>query len=280
MSPPAIAASSSAQHATVGARGPAESSVPDSGNTPSSGIRPTVVFKPVTPQKAAGIRTEPPVSLPMAAAAMPSVTETAAPEDDPPGMRPQRAVPRVPGRAEMRVDADTRIGELGEVGPAQHDRAGRAQPRDDRGVAAGRRFVGERRRGSRGDFAGDIEQVLHRNRQPGERRGDHAGLSERIARVGLGPRAIGVAGQERPRAFALGRLDGRKRPLHQIATRRRARGHVPGELRQGRGTERHGVSPRLRRPRDLNTSFRGGQARVAASAASGKFRRPSARCGP
>ena len=89
MSPPAIAASSSAQHATVGASGPAESSVPDSGNTPSSGMRPTVVLKPVTPQRAAGIRTEPPVSLPMAAAAMPSVTETAAPEDDPPGMRPR-----------------------------------------------------------------------------------------------------------------------------------------------------------------------------------------------
>ena len=60
----------------------------DNGNTPSRGIRPVVVLKPVTPQSAAGMRTEPPVSEPMAAAAMPSVTDTAAPEDEPPGMRP------------------------------------------------------------------------------------------------------------------------------------------------------------------------------------------------
>ena len=37
---------------------------------------------------AAGMRTEPPVSEPMPATAIPSVTETAAPEDEPPGMRP------------------------------------------------------------------------------------------------------------------------------------------------------------------------------------------------
>jgi hypothetical protein len=37
------------------------------------------------PQKADGIRTEPPVPDPTATAAMPSETETAAPEDEPPG---------------------------------------------------------------------------------------------------------------------------------------------------------------------------------------------------
>ena len=40
------------------------------------------------PQNAAGMRQEPPVSVPMPAAAMPSVTETAAPDDEPPGTRP------------------------------------------------------------------------------------------------------------------------------------------------------------------------------------------------
>ncbi|CPP50460.1 Uncharacterised protein [Bordetella pertussis] len=34
------------------------------------------------------MRTDPPVSEPMAPLAMPSVTETAAPEEEPPGMRP------------------------------------------------------------------------------------------------------------------------------------------------------------------------------------------------
>jgi hypothetical protein len=40
------------------------------------------------PHKAAGMRHEPPVSVPSAPNAMPSVTDTAAPEDEPPGMRP------------------------------------------------------------------------------------------------------------------------------------------------------------------------------------------------
>ena len=93
----------------------------------------------------------------------------------------------------MRVDADARIGELGEVGPAQHDRARRAQLRDDGGIPAGGRLIGERRRSGRRDFAGDVEQVLHRNRQPGEGRGNHARFSERVARIRLGPRAAGVA---------------------------------------------------------------------------------------
>ena len=48
-----------------------------------------VVLSPVIPQNAAGMRTDPPVSEPSAAAAMPSATETAAPLDDPPGMRPR-----------------------------------------------------------------------------------------------------------------------------------------------------------------------------------------------
>ena len=52
------------------------------------GTRRAVGLKPVRPHSAEGMRTEPPVSVPIAAAAMPSVTEIAAPEEDPPGMRP------------------------------------------------------------------------------------------------------------------------------------------------------------------------------------------------
>ena len=81
-------ASTKAQHASVGASGPTESSVVDSGKTPSVGTRPTVGLKPARPQNAAGMRTEPAVSVPSPAADMPSVTETAAPDDDPPGTRP------------------------------------------------------------------------------------------------------------------------------------------------------------------------------------------------
>jgi len=80
--------SSNAQSATDFASGPAESSESDSGRTPSSGTRRAVGLNPTMPFSAAGMRTDPPVSEPIAAAAMPSVTEIAAPDDDPPGTRP------------------------------------------------------------------------------------------------------------------------------------------------------------------------------------------------
>ena len=51
-------------------------------------MRRAVGLKPVRPHNAAGMRTEPPVSVPRPIAAMPSDTDTAAPEDEPPGMRP------------------------------------------------------------------------------------------------------------------------------------------------------------------------------------------------
>ncbi|MNN32676.1 hypothetical protein D3C81_1464040 [compost metagenome] len=55
---------------------------------PCSGTRLAVGLKPTMPHSAAGMRQEPPVSDPIAASAMPSVTETAAPDDEPPGIRP------------------------------------------------------------------------------------------------------------------------------------------------------------------------------------------------
>ncbi len=77
-----------AQQRTEAASGPTESSAADSGSTPSIGTRRAVGLKPVSPQSAEGMRTEPPVSVPTAATAMPSVTDTAPPDEEPPGMRP------------------------------------------------------------------------------------------------------------------------------------------------------------------------------------------------
>src|SRR5580692_3685333 len=57
------------------------------GYTPSSGTRPEVVFRPTTAQQAAGIRTEPAVSVPSATSASPLPTATAEPLDEPPGRR-------------------------------------------------------------------------------------------------------------------------------------------------------------------------------------------------
>src|SRR6476659_5511116 len=57
------------------------------GYTPSIGTNPYVVFKPTTPQQAAGTRIEPAVSVPKATSAIPLANATAFPDDDPPGIR-------------------------------------------------------------------------------------------------------------------------------------------------------------------------------------------------
>src|SRR5687768_195717 len=66
---------------------PRLSKLGERGNTPSRGQRPTVVFRPKVPQKAAGNLTEPPVSEPTANAQRPAATATAGPLLEPPGMR-------------------------------------------------------------------------------------------------------------------------------------------------------------------------------------------------
>lgn len=66
---------------------PTLSKVTDKGKTPSSGTVRWVGLKPASPLKAAGIRTEPPVSEPNAASAMPVAIDRAPPEVEPPGIR-------------------------------------------------------------------------------------------------------------------------------------------------------------------------------------------------
>src|SRR6185312_15978380 len=66
---PAMTASVIAQQATLLASGPIESSVVESGIAPSRGTRNCVGLNPTTPQRAAGTRTEPPVSVPIATTA-------------------------------------------------------------------------------------------------------------------------------------------------------------------------------------------------------------------
>src|SRR6185437_621911 len=86
--PGSISRMPSSTAATSAPSGPTVSIEGASGYTPSSGTRPQVVFRPAIPQQAAGIRTEPPVSVPRATSASPAATATAEPLDDPPGSRP------------------------------------------------------------------------------------------------------------------------------------------------------------------------------------------------
>ena len=77
----------SAQSATLRAIGPIESSDQLSKPVPCRLIRPNVTFNPVKPLNADGIRTEPPVSLPMPTGANPAATATPVPLEEPPGTR-------------------------------------------------------------------------------------------------------------------------------------------------------------------------------------------------
>jgi hypothetical protein len=63
------------------------SSVVDRGSAPSRGVRRAVFLNPTRPHKAAGMRMEPPGSEPRPANAAPVATDTAAPEEEPPGIR-------------------------------------------------------------------------------------------------------------------------------------------------------------------------------------------------
>src|ERR1700737_680398 len=67
--------------------GPRVSKAWDRSAHPNRLISPVVVLRPVMPFREAGIRIEPPVSEPIAAAARPAATATAEPLDEPPGTR-------------------------------------------------------------------------------------------------------------------------------------------------------------------------------------------------
>jgi hypothetical protein len=73
-STPAITASSSAASRTVRVSGPMIESVFQPGKPGSLGTRPNVGFTPTSPQYEAGMRTDPPPSVPSASGVMPAAT--------------------------------------------------------------------------------------------------------------------------------------------------------------------------------------------------------------
>ncbi len=76
------------QPATSRAIGPAWSKLGASGKTPSIGTSPYVGLNPAMPQQAAGMRIEPPVSVPSAPSASPATSAAAEPPLEPPAVRP------------------------------------------------------------------------------------------------------------------------------------------------------------------------------------------------
>ena len=104
---------------------------------------PKVGLKPTHPQNAAGMRTLPPVSLPVAAAQRCATTAAADPPLDPPGMRVGST--GIARRAKERIDRRHAAAELVGVGLAEHHRAGILELLHDGGVVAGNVVVEEQR---------------------------------------------------------------------------------------------------------------------------------------
>ena len=84
---PESTARSSAAWADVRVIGPTWSSVGESGKTPSTDTSPKVGLSPTMPQYEAGIRIEPPVSVPSAKSQTPAATSAAEPLLEPPEVR-------------------------------------------------------------------------------------------------------------------------------------------------------------------------------------------------
>src|SRR5882757_1969338 len=81
-----MAPSTSAESRTLRVSGPTWSRDHDRDSTPRREARPYVGLIPTVPQTDAGMRIEPPVSVPMATRHMPAATAAPDPPLDPPGM--------------------------------------------------------------------------------------------------------------------------------------------------------------------------------------------------
>ena len=144
------------------------------------GTRPIEGRKPTTLQKAAGLRSEPPVSEPLATGTMPQASATAAPPEEPPQVL--RQVVGIVRRAEDSVECLRAGAEFGRVGFADDDGAGAPHALDDDVVFGGDVVLVERRAEGGADAAG-LDQVLVGDGQAVQRA---QRLAARLHLVGLG----------------------------------------------------------------------------------------------
>ncbi len=84
---PCVTARKSAASSTLRASGPKWEIESKTVGRISMGMRPSAGFSPTMPQKDAGIRTDPPMSVPSARLTHPVATATAEPPDEPPEVR-------------------------------------------------------------------------------------------------------------------------------------------------------------------------------------------------
>ena len=149
---------------TSRAIGPTWSKLGASGKQPSAETSPYVGLKPTIPQQAAGIRIEPPESVPSAASASPAASAAAEPPLDPTCDAPGRE--RIRHEAEVRVQRRDAVGELVQVRLADDRVASVLEEAHRLGRPVGH-VVGEEDGAVGRRQAGGVEQVLDREPDPG-----------------------------------------------------------------------------------------------------------------
>ena len=187
-----MASSSSARSSTLRAIGPC---TPRLRSIVAAGVcatRPMLGRMPTTPQKLAGLRSEPPMSEPCASQAMPVASATAAPPEEPAAERD--SVPGIARRAEHLVEG------VGAGAEFRRVRFGVDHPAIvfemlDQKIGARGDVVLVDRRALRGQHALDIGEVLDRHRHAREQ----AALAGRLLHQLLGMGAGAIEAQRRQR---------------------------------------------------------------------------------
>ena len=236
--------SSSARSSTLRAIGPCTPSVSPA-RALSRGTRPGDGLKPTTLQKLAGLRSEPPRSVPSASGSMPQASATAAPPLLPPQVLLE--VVGVARRAEQRVERLRARAEFRRVGLADDDRAGAAHAVDVELVRC-RDEVAVQRGAERRAQPARQAQILDRDRQAVQRAGELAGRELAIGRSRVGEQLPGGAKRHDRVDRRVDALDLRQECAHDLDGRELA----PREL--------HHELPR-RCERDLSRRHGGAQPR-------------------
>ena len=157
------------------------------GKTPRRLTRAVGRLDPGEPQKAAGPRTEPPVSVPTAPGTNPAATAAPAPLDEPPGRRV--CVPGVQRRRPWQVPARAAEGEFPGRQLAQQNAAAGLEPDDDLGVGRRHMILAQLRMPGGAD-AGGLDDVLQRVGDAVQRPAARPGHQFAFGRAGFGERDL------------------------------------------------------------------------------------------
>jgi hypothetical protein len=135
----------------------------------------------------------------------------------------------------VRIDPEPGEGELGHVGAPDRNETGGAQARHGRGVTRGGFRVLERARARRGDVARQVEQVLDRDRDAGERRGRGVARAQAIVEIRRRERIRAMNLEKNAFPLSAAISDPRQALLDEAAARAAA-----GKLRFELGKRSHG----------------------------------------